>query len=122
MTIEAHLISEGYTLENVKRFQAFHKKNQWIWESFKQRAFLAGKRGKKRIAAKMIIENIRWNEEVEKKKGRKFRINNNYTSMYARSFMYIYPKYSDLFELREVKGLKLTDYTEPTERNVKDFL
>lgn len=106
-TLEEYLFREGYSKVDIEHFRTFHRNNSWVWDAFKERALKAVRNKKKKIAAKMIIENIRWHEEIEAKKGREFKINNNYTSMYARTFVFRFPQYKDLFEFRKASGLNL---------------
>ena len=88
-----------------KEWWDFHKANPVVWKLFKEKAFHALAKGKKKISARLIIEVIRWEhfvETVDRKST--FKINNNYVAFYARFFMYKYPQHDGVFELRQQKS------------------
>ena len=101
-------------------FEEFHALNPDIYEVFIKMAFDAIRKGKKKISAKLICNVIRWevfmrtdeptlfyNKNNEPKR---FKLNDAYTSRYARLFVRDYPRYKDYFEWRELRseGLKST--------------
>jgi len=60
------------------------------------------KLGFKHYSADAIFHRIRWEmTKPEYKEGEEFKINNNYTSVYARGFMNKYPEHAGFFRLRE---------------------
>jgi len=79
----------------MKTFQQYHEDNPQIYEAFKKYAFQLINRGYKRIGAKQICEIIRWHSMVGG--DGIFKVNNNYTSGYARLFMEDFPKYDGIF-------------------------
>lgn len=84
------------------KFEAYHFANPNIYERFKDLAFIAAAKGRKRIGAKLIMERLRWDTMIEGKDD--YKINNNYTSRYVRMFLDEYPDMRDLFCLRELKS------------------
>jgi len=83
-------------------FAEFHRENPHVYSHFKDfatRAILAGVR---RTSSKFIIERIRWELMVETRSS-DFKINNNFTSRYARLFIEDFPQHHELFALRELK-------------------
>ncbi len=81
-------------------FNAFHLKNPRVYGIFRNLALKAIRLGKTKISAKMLIEVVRWNYEMEMQGDEKFKINNNFTSRYARMFISRNPEYAKLFETR----------------------
>jgi hypothetical protein len=86
----------------MKTFNLYHKENPIIWEQFKLTTLEAIKKGFKNYGSKGIFEIIRWNQEGEIKEDG-FKLNNNFTSDYARKFMEEYPEHKGFFRLRILK-------------------
>lgn len=87
-------------------FQDFHRDNPRVYELFRKFAlWLIETKGKKKISSKLIINRIRWEIYLETKTEDKYRINDAFTSHYARLFILEFPKYSDRFELRRLRCL-----------------
>jgi len=84
-------------------FDSFIEKSPFIWEMFKAQVFRAKNKGFKRIGSKSIIEYLRWNCKFERLADEDFKINNNYTSRFARKFKEEYPDYPIEFEERILK-------------------
>ena len=98
-----------------RAFEDFHKNNPHVYKLFeKETKHAIIDKNKKKLSAKMIINAIRWNifleteDEVEftDKEGKKtkFRINDAYTSRYARLFIQLNPQYPDIFNLKELRS------------------
>lgn len=85
-------------------FKVFHAKNPRVYTIFKQLVYNAMRLGKTKLSAKMVIEVVRWNYEMEMKGDEKFKINNNFTSRYARLFIKDHPQYDKMFDLRALKS------------------
>ncbi len=81
-------------------FKVFHSKNPRVYQIFCKLAQQAVTRGKTKLSAKMLIEVVRWNYELETKGDERFKINNNFTSRYARLFITDHPDYSEIFVTR----------------------
>lgn len=95
----------GYDSDTIARFLAYHELHKWAWKIFESCALKLITAGKRHIGAKQIVEEIRYHQP-EPRIGLTFKINNNYTALYARVFVIKYPQYRDRIELREVSGLK----------------
>lgn len=65
-------------------------------------------RGHRHLSSKLIFERIRW-ESFIRTQGEEWKLNNNYTPIYARRFMNEFPKYDDLFRLRELRAMSETE-------------
>jgi hypothetical protein len=87
-----------------EKFFTYDQENPDIWKAFEKFSLEAASKGRKYIGAKMIYERIRWYTQIEAKTG--FKINNNYTSYYARKFQEEYPQLEGLFRTRKLKNLK----------------
>jgi hypothetical protein len=73
--------------------------NQLVYLYFVRFTFEVIHRGFKNYSAKSIMERIRW--ETDQAEGEGWKINNDFTSFYARKFMACNPQYSGFFRLRE---------------------
>lgn len=102
--ISRALYSIGVPERTILSFIDRHKRDKYIWKLFEQYALKAAQKDKK-IGAKAIMERVRWECEIED--SGEFKINNDYTSYYARVFAIAHPEYADFFEFRQVKGLSL---------------
>ena len=92
------------------RFDAFDKEHPEIYKYFAYYAMKMIKAGFKHYSARDIFGRVRWHiDEKHLKRGEKtcnepFRLNNNYTSRYARKFMGRHPEYEGFFSTRELKS------------------
>lgn len=95
-----------YTLPEAARrpFSDYVHANRGVWEAFERFALEAAATGRKHFGAKLIVERVRWECEIEQRG--EFKCNNNFTAYLARLFVTKYPEHRDLFEFREVSGLK----------------
>lgn len=95
-------------------FEEFHRANPHIYEMFIFFAKELLKAGHKRISPRHILERIRWELMAPTKAtrgagwhvhaGKPFKINNNFSSRYARLFLEQYPKAHACVEIRELKS------------------
>jgi hypothetical protein len=85
----------------MKSFKQYHQNNPSVYTEFKRLAFQLINRGYKHIGAKQIFEVIRWQTMVSGDDG--YKLNNTYTSDYARLFEKDFPLYDGIFRKRLVK-------------------
>ena len=85
------------------QFLSFHAKNPQVYAKLVSLCREAKVKGKKKIGIKMLWEVMRWmlwlgttDEE--------FKLNNNYTSRYARLLMRQEKDLADIFEIRQLKA------------------
>jgi len=104
-----YVSTTGKTIQN--SFEEFHLKNPVVYEFFKDLAFRAIEKGKKRISFKMIMNVIRWDifinttdEAVPLNEVVKFKINDAYGSRYARLFVSDFPEHKSKIELRNLRS------------------
>lgn len=85
-------------------FELFHIENPHVFNLFLKYSRMARERGFEKFSAKAIFERLRWHLNFETE-GDTFKLNNNYTALYARKIISEYPEFDGFFELRERKSL-----------------
>ncbi len=86
------------TLED--RARAFHAANPQVFTKLLEIARDLRARGVRKAGMKLLFERLRWISQVETQ-GDAYRLNNSFTSWYARQLMATDPSLSGLFETRE---------------------
>jgi hypothetical protein len=84
-------------------FKNYHESNPEIYREFKRLAYQLINRGYVRLGAKQIFEVIRWHTMVEGND--RYKVNNNFTSDYARLFELEHPIYVGYFSKRLCKSV-----------------
>lgn len=84
-------------------FWNFHHKHPEVYEGLVRLAYQAVNAGRERIGIKMLFEVLRWEWIITglPDASEEFKLNNNYTSRYARLIMEE-PGLQDLFETRRL--------------------
>lgn len=82
-----------------ERFQAFHAAHPFVFDALVRLAREAKARGCRRIGAKALWERARWDLWLEVG-GEPYRLNNDFTSRYARLIADTHPELAPLFEFR----------------------
>lgn len=95
-----------------ERFAKFHENNPQVFNLIVKEARLALKQGMDKFSVRQICEYVRWHIQLHtkddpmfsKSKGEKvkFKINNDYSSRYARLLLERYPEFAGKIELREI--------------------
>jgi len=85
------------------RFREYHRANPRVYERFREIAHHLRCIGIERTSAKLIVERIRWNHHI-RTRGEIFKINNIFTSRYARMLVKEDPSFEGFFEMRELKS------------------
>jgi hypothetical protein len=83
----------------VQQFWDFHKSNPKVFELFREYCHQLRAAGRNQYGAKAVMERIRWHLEVETR-GDDFKINNNYSSCYARLLLTQEPAFRSFFHVR----------------------
>lgn len=92
--INAH----GMTLD--QQFDAFHAANPHVYSNLRRLALDAARRGRK-MGIKALYEVLRWQYSMNTTDDvSEFKLNNNYTSFYARLLMDQEPELAGYFETR----------------------
>ncbi len=86
-----------------ERFKKFHAENPRVWFLFKLFTEAAMASGRKHYSADAVFHRIRWMEEVETK-SEAFKLNDHYTSLYARLFEAARPEHAGFFRKRHRKS------------------
>lgn len=97
-------IYKGIDSATLSAWQKYQRENPGIWQAFKKYAFEIKEAGVNRYGAKSIMERVRWHIAL-KTKG-EFKINNDFTALYARKLINNYPEFGSFFELRSIKGVR----------------
>lgn len=82
-----------------ERFATFHAENPDIYAALRELALAGRRRGLQRLGMKSLFEVVRWNRSLETS-GEPWKLNNSYTSRYARLLMENEPTLAGIFELR----------------------
>lgn len=88
-----------------QKFAAFHRENPRVYAALRELALAAVRRGKKKIGAKALWERLRWDLWIEARDGDdpEFKLNNVFTSRYARLLMESEPELAGAFETRVLR-------------------
>lgn len=91
-----------------ERFEAFHRDNPHIYELLVKYAVQAARAGWRHYGVKSLFERVRWHVYVEAMDERGFKLNNDFTSRYAR-LLNTDPRVTaicgpEFFETRELKA------------------
>lgn len=84
-------------------FAEFHAANPKVYDLFKEQVYRAIRNRKEAVSSKQIINWIRWEVSLNINTKDTYKINDAFTSHYARLFIKDHPHYADMFELRELR-------------------
>ena len=88
-----------------QRFHEFHERNPELYELLVRLAKRARtNRPGCTIGAKALVERARWEFSFERDEHEDYKINNDYTSRYARLIARQEPGLSDAFEFRRLRA------------------
>jgi len=86
-----------------ERFREFHKQHPEVMRELLELCDEALAAGRTRIGMKQLFEVVRWHRIINPHPKGDFKLNNSYTSRYARLIMRRL-KYRGLFETRTLKA------------------
>lgn len=86
-----------------ERFDAFHKANPHVYTALRRLALAARSRGIQRYGIKGIFEQLRWQYAIQTA-GDEYRLNNVFSSRYARLLMQNEPALAGFFETRRLQA------------------
>lgn len=86
-----------------QRFDRYHSANPWIFEALERLALDLHSRGR-RIGVKALVEVVRWQYARTTASEDAFRVNNSFTSRYARLLIERHPELADAIECRELRA------------------
>lgn len=84
----------------LEAFWGFHTENPIVFDLFRAFSEDLLRAGRAQYGSKAIMERIRWHITVEVKGGDEFKINNNYSSCYARLLALVDPRFQTFFQMR----------------------
>jgi hypothetical protein len=88
-----------------EQFNAFHETNPVVFTELVALADEALSHGYTRGSMKMLFEVLRWERMLETDDpSSEFKLNNNYTSHYARLLVQTYPRFEEFFETRNLRS------------------
>ncbi len=93
-------------LEDIQaRFAEFHRSNPIVYQKLVQYARQAKAAGHGKIGIKLLLERFRWFALVETNDQHGYKINNDYSSRYARLIAEQEPDLAEMFNFRELARL-----------------
>jgi hypothetical protein len=95
------LETPGATIQ--ERFESFAAANPWVLTALERLTAQWLASGHSRVGMKMLTERLRWEFGI-RTRGDAFRLNNSYTSRYARVIIARHPEWADAFETRELRA------------------
>jgi hypothetical protein len=84
------------------RFAEYDRANPRIWTLFVGFTFEKIEAGHEHFSADAVLHRIRWESPVHG--GDEFKVNNNFSSWYARKFAHAYPAHASFFRQRAAKA------------------
>lgn len=84
-------------------FAEFHANNPEVYDELVALARQWRERGYRRVGIKTLWEVLRWNRALAGVGDDRWKLNNSYTSRYARLVMANEPDLAGIFETRELK-------------------
>jgi len=87
-------------------FEGFHGSHPEVYELFKRFAWELRNAGQKRIGAKAVWERLRYETQVNPERYSGFKLNNNFTSRYARRLIADDPSFRSLIEVRRLQSVE----------------
>lgn len=89
----------------VSDFIRFHRANPRVWELFKRFSMDLILAGRPHHSADSVIHRIRWETAIcTTDAASEFKINDHYSSLYARLFHLAFPDYGNFFRVRKLSG------------------
>jgi hypothetical protein len=99
---------EGVDETILKQWTKYHMEHPEVYASFKLKALQMWASGRSHYGARFLIEAIRYEMDLKRGPDDPFKINNNFTPLYARQFLMDHPRMQGFFELRSLKSERKT--------------
>lgn len=93
----------SWDVPTAAKFAEYNRENPQVYAALRKFALEAKRAGRERMGMKALFERVRWFTEVETT-GDSFKVNNSYTSFYARMLMDLEPELRGFFETRKAKA------------------
>jgi len=98
-------LKEGRITE---KFNQFHHDNPGVYKRLRELSFELLESGYERYSMKGLFEVLRYKEAI-RTRGSLFKLNNNYTSLYARMLMRNEPRLYDFFSTRSSPNTQIIE-------------
>lgn len=82
------------------KFEEFHKEHPWVYEKLKLMAFQLKLAGVQHYGISGLYEILRYEALLQSKDAEGFKLNNNYSALYARMLAKNEPALRDFFSFR----------------------
>ena len=93
----------GCTIQ--EKFEEFHENNPEVYQKFIKYANQIRDMGYEKYSAKQVVGRVRWHFQFEvKDKSDKYKINDAFTSRYARLYNDDFPSMIPFFEFRRIRS------------------
>lgn len=86
------------------RFEQFHRDNPRVYQTLIRLTREAKALGHDRVGMKMLFEVTRWELSIKVKSDDEWKLNNSFTSRYARLVAAQEPDLRDMFDTRELRS------------------
>lgn len=97
-----YIEAKGISIQ--ESFDTFHKNNPIVYRKFLEFTRMAINAGHKKYSVKQVLGRVRWHFKFEVKGEVEYKINDAYTSRYARLFAEDYPEWADFFNYRRLRS------------------
>jgi hypothetical protein len=92
----------GRTIQ--ERFESFHERHPEVYAEIVRLSRQVKSKGYDRYSIDAIIQRVRWHFQFERDAGSDFRLNDHFSSRYARLVMEYEPDLDGFFEVRRLKA------------------
>lgn len=102
----AELVDPDYTPQQTiaERFAEFDRLNGWVYAALESLVADWLAHGHKRVGVKALLEIVRWQYGRRTSGDQGFRVNNDFTSRYARLLIERHPEWADAIETRQLRA------------------
>lgn len=87
-----------------ERFSKFHADNPHVYASLARLARQVKSRGRSKVGIELLFAVLRWEQMMSTTGDSGFRLNDHFTSRYARLLMEQEPDLDGMFETRELRA------------------
>lgn len=96
------MLAPDRELTLAEKFSIFHASNPQVFKELERMTAEMVARGRKRVGMKCLTEVLRFNYYMKTTDPNSvWKLNNSYTSLYARLMVEVHPDWSEVIEIRE---------------------
>ena len=104
MTLFSNPITHTNDRSIDERFAQFHEKHPEVFVLFRQFAVQRLSEGFTHYSADALLHRVRWETDANAEREGGFKINDHYSSRYARLLSEQDPRFADFFEFRKLRS------------------